>query len=281
MIWHKMTINGTISLFALLGMGFFSPSPAPSGRVNCIVDLPGGIDSALLLGGWDGSKWVSDKRFHSTVKGGERYRFYTLGRKIGEAGGSKPELSEASGDAWRITIKNRPAEPSDMIGMTGSWNPQPRTATVLRASPVYEQAVATLLKNKGIGGTKANITRIVKVDLDGDGSYEVIISAACLRWAENFGDASHAAQKGDYSFVILRRVRGGRAETDLLVGDFYPRQVKDTTPNLHEIAGVMDLNGDGRMEIVVRWQYFEGGGADVFDVGRGRPAKVLAAADGA
>jgi hypothetical protein len=247
-----------------------------------IIDLNSGAEGALLLGGWDGKRWVKDEAFHRSVKGGEKYRFYSLVRAQGDAIGSKPRLSEASGSAYQITVKQPPTGRNDLIGVTGAWNAMARPVKLLSNDlPEYRTAVDAVLKQKKLTGAQAYITRIARVDLEGDGTDEVLISATCRRLARDTGEALYSAKKGDYSFVLLRKLSGAKVMTQVLDGGFYPKSSNEVTVNVYSVGGVLDLNGDGVMEVVVRSQYYEGGGASVFEVRGGRARKVLEAIDGA
>ena len=65
------------------------------------------------------------------------------------------------------------------------------------------------------------IDNILRVDLDGDGEEEVLISAA-----NYFAKADRVPMRspaGSYSMVLLRRVVAGKVETQLVAGEFHPK----------------------------------------------------------
>ena len=85
---------------------------------------------------------------------------------------------------------------------------------------------------------------------------------------------------GSYSMVLLRRVVAGKVETQLVEGEFHPKAYpgKGTdddasfdAPNAYKVIAVLDLDGDGKMEIVVRSDYYEGGATTIY---RCNPKKV-------
>lgn len=79
---------------------------------------------------------------------------------------------------------------------------------------------------------------------------------------------------GSYSIVLLRRVVGGKVETDLIAGDFYVKD-KSSPAYLYEIPGVLDLNGDGKVEVIVHSHYYEGSETTIYDCSSGKCNAVL------
>jgi hypothetical protein len=69
---------------------------------------------------------------------------------------------------------------------------------------------------------------------------------------------------GSYSVVLLRRVVAGKVQTQLVAGEIYPRGGTANAPNLYDIAAVLDLNGDGRLEVVMHPLYYEGGATIIY-----------------
>jgi hypothetical protein len=58
-----------------------------------------------------------------------------------------------------------------------------------------------------------------------------------------------------------------------------PDQIRAIT--VYDLASVADLNGDGRMEVVLVWSYYEGGGVTGYELQGDRLAPVLEAGCGA
>lgn len=165
------------------------------------------------------------------------------------------------------------------IAVWGVPNPRPREAVVLDpAAHVYRETAGEVLAEHGIDDRDADVAEVLRVDLEGDGRDEVVVVAE--RIADSAGLFAGA---GDYSFVLLRRVVDETAVTTVVA-----RSVPDLTPGTtpfiesHRISAIADLNGDGRMELVLEVRQYEGIGVTVHELQPdGTTPAVIASACGA
>lgn len=224
------------------------------------------VSEGCLMGGVSGGRWLEADGLAPLLKGGERYRLYTLTRAEGEVAGSVATADgEPCNDTRKVTLSPKPEEG---IAVGGDWNALPRVPRMLSVNdPAYRQVVAGLLRRRGFIRPKINITQILRIDLDGDGIEEVLVSASHLAEGLVSSERQMAVhgKPGDYSFVLLRRIIRGKVRDTLLTEHFYPRRVKSPeTPYQYNIAAVLDLNGDGKMEMIVHGNYYEGSWSTVF-----------------
>jgi hypothetical protein len=156
------------------------------------------------------------------------------------------------------------------IGSSAKWNFTPRIPQTINVdNRTYKTAVADFLAKKGIARPVVKIQQAYRIDLDGDGRDEVLISATNYKK----GLSSDAAV-GDYSFVMLRTAKGKAVTDHLLKGDFITRKVDFGAPTQNEISAIADLNGDGKMEIILNGQYYEGEFASAFEFRNGRIVEI-------
>lgn len=148
----------------------------------------------------------------------------------------------------------------NLIGLIQGWDVTYRPWQEIPVDmPVYRQAVADWL---GISPPEVRVTRILRVDIDGDDVDEVFISAA------HFEDESgHMTEQGDYSIILMRKVDGNEVLTVPVVADVYTSQSAELTfPFTYSLAGLLDLNRDGNLELIVEVARWEGGGVAIYQV---------------
>jgi hypothetical protein len=123
--------------------------------------------------------------------------------------------------------------------------------------------------------SEPRITQLVQVDIDGDGSLEELISTS---WRNP--EISSRATAGDYAAVLLRHTNLSKLTE--VVGEYYPADDDTTSSSLYAVAAVVDLNGDGRLEIVLDGDAYESWWMQVYTIDeRWQPTLVLAEGCGA
>jgi len=241
------------------------------------------IETGYFFGGSENGKWIkADQAAKSTGKK-TTYQVYGLTKKAGEITGGKPKsVDEPCPDTLMASLSSKPKE--GVIGLAATWNALPRKPVIADATQsVYVEAVRDFLKERGVTDPKVRITRILRVDLDGDGEEEVLISATNYFTDEKSNDSSaapfpgapiHAPQPGSYSIVMLRRFVDGNVKTKLVAGEVYAKPDESVAPNVYNLAAVLDLNGDGKLELIVHSFYYEGGQTTIYSC---EPDKIEAA----
>lgn len=210
--------------------------------------------NTCLLGWWDGT-WQSGDDL--PVNGGEKYQVVRLDEPISLATGSEARPSCEPLDL--VSVEFEPALPGgfreiDALAIQTDLAVRPYPVEMLDPPAAeYVQATSELLEGRAARVPVINLTQVIRTDLEGDGVDEVIISASTIP------DDLISTQVGDYSIVFLRKVIEGEIHTAIL-GESIVNDLDDMLQNLvvFEVAAVADLNGDGKMEIVVNGTVWEG-----------------------
>lgn len=193
------------------------------------------------------------------VVGGEEYQVVSLDQPITTAIGSGVTLCEPSQTPLIVFDPQLPGDHRQpgAIGVMANWNLRPQALSVGGDVPdEHRQAAIDVISSIGINDSEPPITQIISVDVDADGTEELIIVAK--RVPDDL-----FARLGDYSVVILRKSIEGAWQTAILETS---TGVADSPYVLsHTIPAVADLNGDGRMEIIVDGHYYEGAGTVAYE----------------
>jgi hypothetical protein len=220
------------------------------------------VQSGYLFGATADGKWMKAETAAKALPGEMAYQVYGLTQSLGQAKGGKPKPSEEEVCSDVLTVSLSPKPEKGAIALAAPWNAMPRKPQVIDPSQkVYVDAVRDFLKTKGIGQPKVNIDSILRVDLDGDGEEEVLISAT--NYLQKDDSVPMRSPAGSYSMVLLRRVVAGKVETQLVQGEFHPkaylrRADSFDAPNAYKVIATLDLDGDEKMEVVVGSNYYEG-----------------------
>jgi len=256
---------------AVLALGLASVSFAEERKpLASFIELPW----SYVIGGWSNGRWlnseVTGKRLTAPRTS---YRVFNLNGTAGEvfAAAAAPDM-DVCPDVWLQKITPQPDLEKKAIGVNAAWDPMPRKAkSADTTQDLYVDAVRELLKAKGIADPKVKITQLLRIDLEGDKEDEVILSAT------NYSNAGEviAPKAGDYSFVALRRLVKGKVQTQIIGGDFYTKVDENSAPDTYKIAGFLDLNGDGKLEVIIHTTYYEGGGIQVWQLQNEKLVRVL------
>lgn len=263
----------------------FATFPPPEGEVTqVVIEKPVGFspvlyggkqygsESFLLLGGASQDAWMTPEESVARFSGEVTY---SLSNMTQEAKyflwGKKPEVSTT---CKNYTIgSDAGLDEGGFVAVVDGWTVAKREVTELSSdSQLYQQAVIDWLKNEGVKDPQLGDLHIFRVDLEGDGSDEIFISAVHL------DESQHTTKAGDYSVVLMRKVIGNDVVTKLVVGDVYDSKEQEITyPKTYALANFIDLNQDGTLEVVVSYQKWEGFGASVFQINEQDVTQALSA----
>jgi hypothetical protein len=237
--------------------------PLPDdGTFSPVLYAPKNSGSFLLVGGFKKDRgWLSSADASAYVNREISYDFFSPSASV-QAGGSAFEFSPTCRNTF---IRSSAVMPDRMVGVASGWISEKRVTRELSSDdPAYIQAINDWFQSQGDAPTRIHITHILQVDLEGDGTNEVLISAAYFK-----DGSGHMTETGDYSVVLMRRVFGDQVLTIPLVKDYYVSSVPAVElsyPYTYTLVDAVDLNHDGTLEVVVEVSRWEGGGAIVYRV---------------
>ena len=222
------------------------------------------VQSGYLFGAISDRKWIKADETAKSIGDETTYRVYGLTQALGEAKGGKPKAEDVPCEET-LFVALSPKPEKGLIAIAAPWNALPRKPkSIDTTQKAYVDAVRDFLKTKGIEQPKVKIDNILRVDLDGDGEDEVLISAT--NYLSKDDHVPMRSPAASYSMVLLRRVVAGKVKTQLIVGEFYPtaypkaaqEEGRFNAPNAYKVIATLDLDGDGKMEIIVGSSYYEG-----------------------
>ena len=245
------------------------------------------VQSGYLFGAISDGKWIKADETAKLMGDETTYRVYGLTQALGETKAGKPKPEEVPCEET-LAVSLSPQPEKGVIAIAAPWNALPRKPKVIDTTQkTYIEVVRDFLKTKGIDQPEVKIDNILRVDLDGDGEEEVLVSATnYFRKDDSVPMRSPAA---GYSMVLLRRVAAGKVETQLIVGEFYPKaypkaaqeEGRFDAPNAYKVIATLDLDGDGKMEVVVASDYYEGEATTIYRCDPKKVESLLSVACGA
>jgi hypothetical protein len=240
----------------------------PAAELHPIVE----VQSGYLFGATADGKWMKAEAAAKALPGEMTYQVYGLTQSLGQAKGGKPKPSQEDVCSDVLTVSLSPKPNKGAIALAAPWNALPRKPQLVDPTQkVYVDAVRDFLKTKGIKQAKVKIENILRVDLERDGEEEVLINAT--NYLQKDESVPMQSPAGSYSMVLSRPVISGKVQTQLVEGEFYPKAIGYSAPNAYKVIAVLDLDGDGKLEVVVASQYYEGAATTIY---RCDPKKVEA-----
>ncbi len=231
------------------------------------------------LGGWNGTGWDrygQPDDFSGPASIGDTF-------SIIELDGSQTETTmESIGlvcdlegtDAGSIGILTNPEIPSERgganpIAVQAAWDLQPHGPAISGSpTPFYFDAVREFFAQRLLDVGPMEITQWFKLDLEGDGVDEVVLSAK----SQGLRPGQESVTYPAVSVVLLRRVVDEVAKTYFLSHSIFTKadgaSLEDgESPDVRtfDVSAFADLNGDGRLEIIINDQGFEGAGTTVWE----------------
>lgn len=244
----------------------FSTNPIVAESAGPLVPIVEAKNEWLLGASRDG-RWVAALDASRLMAGGEKYTLYQPTGTVAIVTGTRPGTSGMPCEDTQLVTLNPNFTQGIAVG-TG-WNARPIPVAVGdRQDAQLLDIVAKLLKAHGITNPEVRLMQVLAADLNGDGITEQVVVA--MRSKADYPSMGAAA--GDYSLVAVIRKDH---EPVVLIEDYYPQAIELSAPSVHRVLDLLDLNGDGTLEIVVSSSYFEGISTFVYAYTNGKAEKVI------
>ncbi len=265
-------------------------TPTPTGPAAALVPLfVSGADSLgwLFLGAWQQDQWqeATDPSGNPIRPGVEAGTPFTVSGLAGETSAVTGDNAEACFDERvgpAIDVVVTPPDPpgfgyNAVAMLTQPWPMKPRPVAVAASAPeAYRALGEAAFSGEPVDPSQGAIEQVVVADLDGDGDDEALAVFEFVR--PSLGPGA----PGDLAAVLLIDVDTRAADTVLLSAVDEALDA-DTFPLIerYRVLDVADLNGDGRMEVLVHAWYYEGAFVLVYTYDGSELTEVLAAGCGA
>lgn len=231
------------------------------------------VGNGYLIGAIKSGEWIEPTDATDSVKPGAKLPVYGVSGSVGNVSVVKLDTQNEPCPDRPIVKLNPGKMKQGAVAFSPNWNPLPRKPKAADTNPRgHADVVRKFLRARGFKDPVVHISQIVTVDLDGDGHDEFVISATHYKNGDKIPDES---SPNTYSFVMIERSVDGKTKTELVDGEFYPEAKPDSVPNKFEVAALLDLNGDGKIDIVLRSAYSEGDEITVYETQRSGAKKVL------
>lgn len=261
----------------------------PAGPVDAAVPLfAGGAEGGwLYIGAWQSDRWAEafDDAGEPATPSIPPNTPATVTNLDSERTGSFGDVAEAcfdgqSGLTVDVTV---PAPEPPGFGFasialpTPTWELEPRPVAVLASGPeAYAALGRAVFDGDPVDPSPGAVEQLVISDLDGDGDDEALVAYEYIQPSAGPG------APGDLAALLLVDVvtRGASTvEQAFVAADLAAEEFPLITR--YRVLDVADLNGDGRMEVVVHVWYYEGASVVVYRYDGAELVEVLANGCGA
>jgi hypothetical protein len=249
----------------------FGVSPMAAEGAGPLIPIVDGTDG-YLLGASRDRRWVPQLDAGALLAGGESYTVQLPDGSIASAQGTQPgSMGTPCEQSMRVGLD---PDPGQGIAVGTGVNPRPRVArTGDTADPDVIAAIQKVLQEQGIAEPVVQITYVLIADLDNDGTDEQVVAATRMSLIDPGVDSpSPDAGAGDYSLLVVLSQKQPAA---IVLGRIFPEAATFVAPEIFELLDLLDLNGDGQLEIVASAVYYEGGSVLAFDQIAGKYQDVI------
>jgi hypothetical protein len=146
------------------------------------------------------------------------------------------------------------------VSVTADWNIQPRPAASASDPAAFGEAGAAMVDaTESAFAAEGVVTQAVDVDLEGDGFADAVYT-----FERHSDDINGFGTEGDFSLVVAMYPSADSVVRHHVLFQLYEHPGTQPGDIDAEVSAVADLNGDGIMEVVVSWSYWESSVVEVY-----------------
>ncbi len=245
-------------LLALCAAGITSFTVSAKSEVIVpVIDVATG----QLYGSVSGNTWLSAIDTQKSVKDSLMLNAYSSDGKLLQK--TTVSATQTSEICLSPTFRSKMPLPTNAVTLVGSRrNAALRKPEALdKNNPVYREAVALWLRERGIDESYPMLSQLWRIDLEGDGRDEVLIAATRHRGSET------STQAGDYSLLLLRKLKGEAVVTIPVFSEiFLETCIAECALQRYEVINLLDIDNDGKLEIITKSVGYESITQTIFSV---------------
>ncbi|MGE5416732.1 MAG: hypothetical protein ACM3UZ_08245 [Acidobacteriota bacterium] len=227
------------------------------------------VVNGAVIGGYRNGTWLDPEAVYSKITD-RQYKIYSFDEALGKGAGTIPESREKQA-VYAIDMTGVDKD-EDYTALACSWDAMPRIA---KEKSILGQkstsAMRNILRDNGISrNTPIKIKQILVADMEGDGTDETIVLA------ENISPLTSVLSNNSYSFLVVRKEMDEETLSIIVHKETAPDdpEQSESMAVTYSVKSVLDLNGDGKLEILVHSQYYDGEGYQIYGI-NGNQAKLL------
>ena len=234
-----------------------------AGKGLLVVDM-------LAIGRLENGKWTNlVSKESDTVSRSRNIGFVELGLTWLKGKVVIPKLSLQSevAEGWFAIDEKY----SSKVLWSGTQLQFPKWKAVSPTNPVYLGVVRNHLKAKELPSAAVRINRALSVDLDADGTNEIVIEAA--PYADMVPRTMEQGKATDYTAILIRWVKNGKPVTTVV--SHHDARGDNVLASADQLRAITDFDGDGKFELVCSADYYEGQSAAVYSFRKGVVKKLV------
>jgi hypothetical protein len=242
----------------------FSSNPIAAEGASLLVPIVDSENNWLLGASRDG-RWIAAHDAGPLMAGGEEYSLYQPDGTVVQVTGTMPGSIGMPCEDTQIVKLNPNLTQGIAVGAGWDARSVPIATGDLQDAQLLK-IIGKLITANGIAKPEVKLVQVLEADLNGDGIVEQVVVATRMDLGES-GHPSPDAAAGDYSLVA---VVGKDGTPVVVIAEYHPQAAKFSAPSVNKLVDLLDLNGDGNLEIIVSSMYYEGNSTVIYTYTNGK-----------